>query len=462
MSAAATPSRRAAYETVRRTFEHDAWTDRAFPAAAARHGLAGRDRAQAQHLAYGAVQRRATTDHMIAELSGRRPESLDPPVIAALRLGAFELVFGHGGGAGDHAIVDGWVEIAKQGMTRGGRGGPRARGAAGLVNAVLRRLAAERARLVAELGDGTPAAAAIADSVPLWLAEMWWAELGPESARSLLAAINEPLPTALRLADPGGDAAALAQRLGSGASAGRGTGPLDPADSIVVEGALGEQALALLGSGELVAQSLAAQAVIALLGVEPGERVLDLCAGPGVKASAIAARLGPDGRLTAVEVDAGRARQVSELCERTGSAAVDVVVGDGAEAALEAGYDRVLVDPPCSDLGTLASRPDARWRKSPEAIGELAALQRALLGRALTHVRPGGTVVYSTCTVSRSENEEVVVFAEEQARAGDLVVDDLGAVAPALALPADRRFLQTRPDRDQTDGFFIARLRRPG
>ena len=167
---AVSPARRAAFEVLRRTFEHAAWADRAFPAAAERHGLEGRDRAQAQRLAYGAVQRRGTSDALAGRLSGRDPERLDPPVVAALRLGLFELLFSDA--PADHAAVDSAVELAKGGMRRGG--GRRAAGAAGLVNAVLRRAARERAPLLASLTDDSPASAAIAHSVPAWLAEMWW------------------------------------------------------------------------------------------------------------------------------------------------------------------------------------------------------------------------------------------------------------------------------------------------
>jgi 16S rRNA (cytosine967-C5)-methyltransferase len=116
------------------------------------------------------------------------------------------------------------------------------------------------------------------------------------------------------------------------------------------------------------------------------------------------------------------------------------------------------VDPPCTDLGALASRPDARWRKTPEQAARLASLQLQVLSRGARALRPGGSIVYSTCTISRDENESVV----EAALAGDpgLDADDLGAAHPALASPHDSRFLQTRPDRDRTEGFFIARLRR--
>ncbi len=166
--------------------------------------------------------------------------------------------------------------------------------------------------------------------------------------------------------------------------------------------------MAALEAGDAVAQSRASQAVVELLDPRPGERVLDLCAGPGIKTTAIAAKLGGAGEVVAVEVDEGRARQIRELAERLGADTVRVAREDAARFDAGEGYDRVLVDPPCSDLGTLAARPDARWRKSPEAIERLAAGAQRILERAAAAVRPGGVIVYSTCTISRAENEAVV------------------------------------------------------
>ncbi len=203
----------------------------------------------------------------------------------------------------------------------------------------------------------------------------------------------------------------------------------------------------------LVPQSRGSAHVVETLAPEPGERILDLCAGPGVKATQIAAGLGNAGAgLVAVERDPGRASELRELCERTGAGAVEVICADATAPPPEGGFDAVLVDPPCSGLGTLASRPDARWRRSPETIGATAELAGRILERAAEAVRPGGRILYSTCTISRRENLAVI-----GAASGDLV--DLGGAAPGLSLPEDPRCLQTLPDRDGTDGFFIAELR---
>ena len=443
------PARLAAFEVIRRTFEQGAWADRALPSATARYELDPRDRALAQRLAYGTVQRRDTLDHFASALADRPVDRIDPPLLAALRLGLYELLFA--GGTPDHAAVDQAVELAKG--AGAGRG-------AGLVNAVLRRAARERERLLGGLSDADPVAAALAHSHPRWLAEMWWEQLGAEVARRLMAADNEPAETALRVnalrADPG---AIFADLQSAGAPVHRPESSPAAAESLVVDGPIGEALAARIDSGELVPQSRASAMVVEMLDPRPGERVLDLCAGPGIKTTQAAARMGAEGELTAVEVDPGRASELRELCARLGAGAVHVVEADAARAEVGEGYDRVLVDPPCSDLGTLASRPDARWRKSARGIEQVSALQSAILANGVRALRPGGTLAYSTCTISRLENEDrIAALLADPPVPVDL--DDLGAEQPALASPHDPRTLQTRPDRDRTDGFFIARLRR--
>jgi 16S rRNA (cytosine967-C5)-methyltransferase len=453
-----TPARRVAYEVIRRTFEDDAWTDRAFTAAAHRMDLTGRQLAQSRRLSYGSVQRRETSDHLIARLSAREPASIDAGALAALRLGTYELLFSDAVPA--RAAVDQAVELAKAGVRRDGQPPGRARAAAGFVNAVLRRVAEGREELLAGLDDSTPEGAAVALSYPVWLARQWWSELGPDDARALMRAMNEPAETAVRVNTLRAEPEALAAELREAGLEVRGPGDgglLSATDGLVLDSAP-EPVAARIETGELVPQSRGSQAVVALLEPRPGERVLDLCAGPGIKTTQIAARLAGGGEVRSLELDPRRAAEIEALCARAGAGNVTVEVADAAEADLGSGYDRILVDAPCSDLGTLASRPDARWRKTPEQIGRLAQLQRRIVGRAARALAPGGTLVYSTCTISSAENEGVAASVADYARG--LETDELGGEHPRLRLRRDHRFLQLRPDRDRTTGFFIARYRR--
>jgi len=445
------PARALAYETVRATFERDAHSERFFREAADREGLAGRERAQAQRLAYGAVQRRGTADAAIERLAGRSTRLLDPPLLAALRLGLYELLFADA--TPDHAAVDQAVELVKA----AGFGH-----AAGLVNAVLRRAARERDSLSQALlgDDSTPERAAVAHSAPLWLARMWWQELGAGSARSLLAACNEPAETAFRVSPPRRASGATFPPMERESRTGTGS-LLSLPEMTVVEGRIDDEILRRIAAGELTPQSRGSAAAVELLDPRPGEQVLDLCAGPGIKTGQIAARMGDRGELISFERDPERAAEVAAQAERLGARNVTVVEADATAPAMPAGFDRVLVDPPCSDLGTLASRPDARWRKSPRTIERLAALQAEILANGLRLLRPGGTLVYSTCTISRREGEDQVAALERAAAAGEgpaIAVDDLGALEPALASTHDPRCLQIRPDRDRTTGFFVCRL----
>jgi 16S rRNA (cytosine967-C5)-methyltransferase len=201
---------------------------------------------------------------------------------------------------------------------------------------------------------------------------------------------------------------------------------------IVVEGQTGSAVPELIAAGELTPQSRGSAAVVEVLDPQPGEQILDLCAGPGIKTGQIAARMGDRGEVISVENDSERAAEVASQARRLGLRSVTVIETDATQAGMT-GFDRVLLDGPCSDLGALASRPDARWRKSPATIERLVAVQSELLQRAREALRPGGTLVYSTCTISRRENEDQLSGGEHW---------------------------QIRPDRDRTTGFFIGRLRR--
>jgi len=290
---------------------------------------------------------------------------------------------------------------------------------------------------------------------------MWWEELGPADARALMMAMNEPPETAFRVNSLRADPARLVEDLratGERIERPAGPDPLVPAEALVLKGRISASLREHLAGGELVGQARSSQGVVSVLDPRPGERVLDLCAGPGVKTTAIAARMEGQGEVVAVELNSARARQISDLAGRLGARNVRVRCADALVADLGGGYDRALVDPPCSDLGALASRPDARWRKSPELVKELRVLQRGLLERAAAALRPGGTLTYSVCTICRRESEAVV---SEVLAAGGLESDQLGREYPTVADASDPRYLQSLPHRHGTDGFFIARLRAP-
>ena len=407
------PARTVAFRVLRRVFEEGAYADRALRSESA--GLDDRDRALARRLAYGAVQRKRTLDHAIETLAKRPIRKLDPPVVAALRLGAYQVAFMDG--VPRYAAVNESVELVRRaGLER----------AVSFANAVMRRLAEGARALYEGLPDGTAPEAGLRHSYPDWIAETWWSVFGADEARALMAAQNEEPETAVRLV--------------------RGTidGRPDPAiPGAWVVDRVDEQALA---EGRIWPQSRASQLVGLVVGSQTGERTLDLCAAPGGKATMLA------GEVDAVEVDEARASALRDTAARLRATNVRVVHADGRALPPELdGYDRVLVDAPCSGLGVLASRPDLRWRATP-----LPELQLALLRAAIERTRTGGTVVYSVCTINAAESEDVVdtLVAEKAVR----VDASLGDEWPQYRHRARPAFLQTLPHLHGTSGFFVARL----
>ncbi len=447
---AITPERKVAHAVLRRTFEGDEHTERAFREEAAAVDLTGRSRSQAMWMAFGAVQRKGTSDGIVSRFvkkKGMRPE---PAVMASLRLALFEIFFSDG--TPDHAVLDQAVELTR--LAGAGH-------AAGFVNALLRRALRERDNLEAMIAeDSTPKAAAFAHSAPDWLVELWWREQGESRARSLLAACNLPIERALRVNTARITPEEIIVELASEdleLKPVEGQWPLAPAELLTARGSL-SAAEDAAERGMLVVQSRGSAAVVEVLDPQPGERVLDLCAGPGIKTGQIAVRVGRQGNLVSVEPSPERAEEVAAQLERLGFHNGLVIEADAREGEILSSFDRVLVDAPCSDLGALSSRPDARWRKSPAVIERVIELQSDILDRAAQQVVEGGTLVYATCTISRRENaDQVRAFAD---RSG-LEIDDLGSLAPGLADETDSRFLQLLPDRDHTTGFFISRLKRP-
>jgi 16S rRNA (cytosine967-C5)-methyltransferase len=399
------PARRAAYEVLLRVFEQDAYADRAFRSAA--EGLDDRERAFAQRLAYGSVQRVRTLDHAIGTL-GRRPvRKLDPPVRAALRLGAYQLGYMD---TAAHAAVNESVELVRR---------ARLERAVPFTNAVMRRLSDGIRPLLESLPDGP-----LKESYPDWIHETFVRVLGEEGALALMRALNEPLETVVRLVHDEAPAGA---------------------EETDVPGAYRVERVdeALVREGRIWPQSRGSQLAGLCVGSQAGERVLDLCAAPGGKTGQL------QGEVTAVEIDPARARELRENLATMGRGDVTVVEADGTALPSDlVGFDRALVDAPCSGLGVLAQRPDLRWRATP-----LPELQLALLRSAAERVRPGGEIVYSVCTMNPDECDTVV-------DASGLRVLPLGDEWPAFAHPSRPEFLLTLPHVHRTSGFFVARLTR--
>ena len=395
--AAVSPARRAAYETLLRVFEQDAYADRAFRTAAKE--LDERERAFAQRLAYGAVQRVRTLDYAIEQLGKRPVRKLDPPVRAALRLGAYQVGYTD---TSPQAAANESVELVRRAKLE--RAVP-------FTNAIMRRLTAGMPGLLESLPDG-----ALKESYPDWIHETFVRDLGASDALRLERAMNEPLETVVR-----GDAVGE---------------PTDVPGAYRVE-RVDDLAVA---DGRIWPQSRGSQLAGLVVGAQPGERVLDLCAAPGGKTSQLR------GDVTAVEIDRGRASELRANLVTLRHKAT-VVEADGTALPPElTGFDRALLDAPCSGLGVLAQRPDLRWRAKP-----LPELQLALLRAAAERVRPGGTIVYSVCTMNADENEAIV-------DASGLTPEPLGEEWPQFAHPRRPEFLLTLPHVHGTSGFFISRL----
>jgi 16S rRNA (cytosine967-C5)-methyltransferase len=436
-------ARRAAFEVLRRVEEEGAF---AAPLLAnLPEGLSSEDRGLAYELTLGVLRRQFWLDRVIEHFSGRKAGKLDAPVLRALRMGLFQLRFLTRVPA--HAAVNESVQLAHANGFRS---------AAPFINALLRRATREP--------DFDPAAAiedpleriAVETSHPPKLIRRWAAAFGIEEAASFAAANNDSAPAAFRVNTLKSDPAVLIEQL---RAEGLSIVPSRVApDAWRIEGGTGASAAlrALAAEGLVYMQDEASQLVAHVLGGAPGERVLDACAAPGSKTTHVAALAGGRALVVAGDLHGHRLRVVAETCARLGAGGV-TPVGLNAETALPFAaetFDRVLVDAPCTGTGTLRHNPEIRWRLSPEGFRELPAVQGRILLEAARCLRRGGRLVYSTCSVEREENEEVVA-AFLQSHADFRQVEAAPAPAPLLLPDGSAR---TWPHRDDVDGFYVAAL----
>jgi 16S rRNA (cytosine967-C5)-methyltransferase len=469
------PARRAAYDVLRAVADRDAYANLLLPALLSERGLTGRDAAFATELTYGTLRGRGTYDAILAACSDR--DDLDPPVRDVLRLGAHQLLATR---VGRHAAVSTSVDLAKDVC------GPRP---AGFVNAVLRRVATrdldEWIQITAPDQSRDPSGhLAVRYSHPRWTVDAFRDALGPAAPAELedaLAAGNVRPAVVLALSP----AEASAPQPGSILPDGERTrwSPYgfrlaggDPTALVAAGAAVQDEAsqLAALALSRVDVAPAAPGAPDPGPDLDPGpDRLwLDLCAGPGGKARLLAGLAATRGaRLLASDVHPHRARRVRDALNRAGGPGPDdpgpdgpgygVIAADGRRVPWAAGtFDRVLADVPCSGLGSLRRRPEARWRKTPADVTELGVLQRQLLNAAIDAARPGGVVAYVTCSPHLAETRDVVTDVV-QAR-DDVTILDAPAVLPEVpALSAlDSRFAQFWPHRHGTDAIFLSLLRR--
>lgn len=401
-------------------------------------GMEQRERAQTTELVYGTLRRRRSLDALLEPVLDRDLDDLDAVVRAALRLGVYQLVEG----VAPHAAV---------GETVGALGthAPRAKGYA---NAVLRKVAALGPPWPWPEGDSVEALG-VRTSMPDWIVARLVEDLGVDDARGALDMANEPAALTLRVNLRRATVDAVeAELLAAGASVERGR--LVP-DALVVRGGGDPAGMPAVADGRATPQDQGSQAVAAAVDAKPGDRVLEVGAAPGGKATAMAEAMGERGAVVAVDSNASRLDLVRRAATRLRLTSVAPLAADGRALPIRLGsFDRVLVDAPCSGFGVLRRRPEARWRIEPASVEELAALQRDLLSSAATMVAPGGRLVYSVCTLTSAETSGIDDWAT--AALPELVAEP---PPPAPWRPWGRGALLL-PQASGTDGMYVLVLSR--
>ncbi len=440
-------ARAVAARVLERVLTGAAYADHALDAELARRHLDPRDSALATELVYGTLRWQRYLDWVLAPHSRRRLNSLDPAPLVLLRLTAYQLVFLTR--IPPFAAVNDAVELCRQSRAKPG--------VAAFVNAVLRAFARRGPR---EREPSLPAdpidALATRCSFPTWLAARWVARYGAEEAEALMRAMNERPPLTLRTNTLKLDRDGLAARLRQEERLSVRPTPHAP-EGLVVEPGGRPAAWRAFADGAFVVQDEASMLVARLLAPRPGDTAVDACAAPGTKTTHVAQLMDNRGRVLALDPQPARLALVREATARLGVTVVETL--DGAVEALAPrfteGCDAVLVDAPCSNLGVLRRNPDVKWRRQPADIPVAVERQRSILTAAATMVKPGGRLVYATCSLEPEENDELArAFLAAHA---DFQTDP----PPEFVLPLDPDgVLRCLPHRHGTDGFTAIRLRR--
>jgi 16S rRNA (cytosine967-C5)-methyltransferase len=441
---AAAPARAVAARVLERVETDDAWADLALDAEIARASLEGRDVGLATEIVYGTLRWQRYLDWILGPHSRRAVSALDPRVRVALRMAAYQLVFLERVPA--FAAVNDAVSLARG----------RKPGLAEYTNAVLRSFARRGAREREPALPRDPVdALATRCSFPTWLAARWLDRYGAADAEALMRALNTRPPVTLRANTLRLSREALAERLAAEDDVATRPTPHAP-DGLVAAHAGAPGAWRVFAEGACVAQDEASMLVARLLEPQPGETVADVCAAPGTKTTHLAQLMSDRGSILAFDPQPARLTRVNEAVARLGISIVETVAATVQESARTraATCDAVLVDAPCSNLGVLRRNPDVKWRRQPGDIAMAAERQREILAAAASMLKPGGRLVYATCSLEPEENDGVV---DAFLRAHS---DFRLAPPPSFPLALDDGLLRLRPDRLDTDGFTAVRLRR--
>lgn len=399
----------------------------------------------ATELVYGVVRRMGSLDWQLNRLLRTPLATLPPPIQMILRLGAYQLLFL------DRIPASAAVNEAVNQAKRFGHAGT-----AKLTNAVLRNLDRQRHGL-AWPTDSSAETLAVRHSLPVWLAERWWQRFGPGQALQLAEAMQQPAPTHLRVNTRWGSRDELLRLFTDAGIPAEALAPFPEAVTLQATG--GPKHWPGYADGAWYVQDLGSMAVGHAVAPRPGDTVVDLCAAPGGKTTHLAALMHDDGRILAVDNQEKRIRRLLDNVQRLGLTAIETAVGDAAALTPDRQADRVLVDAPCSGLGVIRRKPDIRWRVTPETLAALLPVQQRLLQAAAAWVKPGGRLVYSTCSTEPEENgAQVAAFL---AAHPDFRPAPLPSVFPT-AWTSDQPVgqVQLLPHRHGTDGFFIACLDR--
>jgi 16S rRNA (cytosine967-C5)-methyltransferase len=394
-------------------------------------------------LVKGTLRWRGRIDHLLDPLIHIGLSQVHPWIKNILRMGAYQILFLDRIPA--HAAVDESVKLANQ------YGHP---GTAGLVNSVLRRLVEQKDTLTLPEGDDVASLAAWG-SHPAWIVERWLGRFGPEATRALLLADNRPVPVGLRVNTLRGTREQLIERL---AAEGVTATPARWSNDLVwVEGHHSPGALATFKGGWCTVQDESEALIARLVAPEQHERLLDLCAAPGGKCTHLAEIMGDEGEVWAMERAEPRVASLEATVARLGTHAVHVQLGDGRTYKFPMPFDRVLVDAPCTGLGVLGRRADARWRKGPEMLAEMPPVQLELLAAGGRRVRPGGVLVYSVCSFEPEETDQVVErFLRQNPQ---FVLESAAGFLPDEVVEPGG-FMRVLPHVHGCDGAFAARFRK--